>query len=173
MDEKKKLIDQTLEGIKSELAKVEKSVSEFDGKREKAFGEISTKLQVAAEQTSRLQDTTGKLQLALASTKVRGQWGERMAEDILQLAGFIRGINYEKQATQTGASRPDYTFPLPQGKKVNMDVKFPLDNYFSMGWHQKVICFTLHQLHRLLMKCSRNVNLALPHPEATQCYHAA
>lgn len=33
LEEKKKLIDQTLEGIKSELSKVEKSVSEFDGKR--------------------------------------------------------------------------------------------------------------------------------------------
>src|SRR4030042_5443433 len=44
LEEKKKLIDQTLEGIKSELNKVGKSVSEFDGKREKSFGEISTQL---------------------------------------------------------------------------------------------------------------------------------
>ena len=53
-----------------------------------------------------------------------------MAEDVLRLSGFIEGVNYLKQKTlETAAGRPDYTFPLPQGRKVNMDVKFPLDNY--------------------------------------------
>ena len=30
---------------------------------------------------------------------------------------------------ETSQSRPDYTFLLPQNLKLNMDVKFPLDNY--------------------------------------------
>ncbi len=130
LEGKKKLIDQTLEGIKGELAKVGKSVIDFDSKRAQAFGEISNKLQTTAEQTGRLQETTNKLQLALANTKTRGQWGERMAEDILRFIGFVEGVNYVKQTTQEViASRPDFTFLLPQGLKVNMDVKFPLDNY--------------------------------------------
>jgi DNA recombination protein RmuC len=58
--------------------------------------------------------------------------GERMAEDVLQLAGFIENINYQKQrVVETGTSRPDFTFFLPQGLKVNMDVKFPLNNYLK------------------------------------------
>ena len=62
--------------------------------------------------------------------KLRGQWGERMAEDILRLAGFMEGINYQKQkALETDRNRPDFTFFLPQHLKVNMDVKFPLTNY--------------------------------------------
>jgi len=53
-----------------------------------------------------------------------------MAEDVLRLAGFVEGINYYKQkALETVGTRPDYTFLLPQDLKVNMDVKFPLDNY--------------------------------------------
>jgi DNA recombination protein RmuC len=53
-----------------------------------------------------------------------------MAEDVLQLAGFVEGVNYLKQKALEGAgSRPDYTFNLPQGRKVNMDVKFPLSSY--------------------------------------------
>ena len=83
-----------------------------------------------AEQTGKLQETTGQLKAALASTKARGQWGERMAEDVLRLAGFIEGVNYRKQKTlETVGTRPDYTFLLPQDLTVNMDVKFPLDNY--------------------------------------------
>jgi DNA recombination protein RmuC len=129
LDTKKRLIDQTLESIKGDLQKVERMVMDAESKREKSFGEISSNLKLAAEQTIRLQDTTSKLQTALASTKIRGQWGERMAEDVLRFAGFIEGINYQKQQTQESVqTRPDYTFLLPHNSKVNMDVKFPLDN---------------------------------------------
>jgi DNA recombination protein RmuC len=59
-------------------------------------------------------------------------WGERMADDILRLAGFIENKNYIKQKTlETSSTRPDFTFYLPQELKVNMDVKFPLDNYMA------------------------------------------
>jgi DNA recombination protein RmuC len=69
---------------------------------------------------------------ALAGTGTRGQWGERMAEDVLRLAGFIEGVNYLKQKTLAeAATRPDYTFILPKGLKLNMDVKFPLNNYLK------------------------------------------
>ena len=130
LDTKKKLIDQTLESIKSDLQKVEQAVAAFDNKRDTSFTAINEQLKNTAEQTSKLQVTTGKLQEALASTRARGQWGERMAEDILRLAGFVENINYVKQKVQEGVNtRPDYTFFLPRDMKVNMDVKFPRDNY--------------------------------------------
>jgi DNA recombination protein RmuC len=132
LEEKKKLIDNTLEMMKTDLGKVEKLLAESAEKREKSFSEINTQLKNAATQTTRLQETTGKLSEALASSKVRGQWGERMAEDVLQAAGFHEGYNYLKQKTQdTVATRPDFTFLLPGGLRLNMDVKFPLDNYLK------------------------------------------
>jgi DNA recombination protein RmuC len=43
---------------------------------------------------------------------------------------MVEGINYTKQKTlEHGPGRPDYTFLLPNSLKINMDVKFPLDNY--------------------------------------------
>ncbi len=93
---KKQSIDQTLQSIKNDLQKVEQVITTFDNKRDVSFTSISEQLKNTAEQTNRLQDTTGKLQSALASTKIRGQWGERMAEDVLRFAGFIEGINYRK-----------------------------------------------------------------------------
>ena len=116
---KKDLIDRTLDSLRIDLQKVERSIAESDGRREKTFGEVSAQLRLAADQTARLQETTGRLHLALASSRSRGQWGERMAEDILRLTGFVEGINYLKQATQGDtASRPDFTFLLPQGLKL-------------------------------------------------------
>jgi DNA recombination protein RmuC len=136
LEGKKRLIDQTLgamnESLKSDLGKVQEIIGQFEKDRIQKFGELSSQLKLTADQTCRLQETTNRLHTALASSKARGQWGERMAEDVLQLAGFIEGINYQKQKTmETINTRPDYTFLLPQGLKVNMDVKFPLDNYLQ------------------------------------------
>ena len=130
LDSKKKLIDQALESINGELQRVKQSVTEFDSKSGQKFGEVTTHLQNAAAQTKELRETAAKLQSVLSNSQARGQWGERMAEDVLQMAGFVEGVNYLKQQTmEASASRPDYTFLLPQGLKLNMDVKFPWDNY--------------------------------------------
>lgn len=125
---KKALIDQTFGEMRHELAKVSELMRGLEKDRENKFAHLSTTLEFVTRETSKLQETTEHLKTALASTKTRGQWGERMAEDVLRLAGFIEGVNYAKQKAQ-GIGRPDYTFFLPQGLKVNMDVKFPLDNY--------------------------------------------
>ncbi len=132
LEGKKKLIDQSLETMRGGLQNVQQLVTNFEKDREQKFGELARQLKFTAEQTGKLQETTNKLQSALASAKVRGKWGERMAEDVLRLAGFIEGINYQKQKTlESTGTRPDFTFPLPKGLKINMDVKFPLDNYLK------------------------------------------
>jgi len=130
LEGKKELIDQTLEGIKADFLNFRNSITKFENDRATQFGQLDNQLRQALEQTSRLQETTNQLRQAPSNTRARGQWGERMAEDILRLMGFVEGLNYQKQATSdSGESRPDYTFFLPQGRKINMDVKFPLDNY--------------------------------------------
>ncbi len=132
LEGKKKLIDQSLDSMKKELKNVEEVVKDLEKDREKKFGELSSTLKMTADQTAKLQETTDQLRTALASTTARGRWGERMAEDVLRLAGFVEGINYRKQkALESSATRPDFTFFLPQDLKVNMDVKFPLDNYLK------------------------------------------
>ncbi len=130
LNQKKSLIDQQLADMRTELGKVSSLVNELEKDREKKFGELTSQLKTVGEQTAILTTTTGTLREALASTKARGQWGERMAEDILRLIGFEESVNYLKQNTIAGTgSRPDFTFLLPRNQTLNMDVKFPLDNY--------------------------------------------
>jgi DNA recombination protein RmuC len=130
LEGKKRLIDQTLDSMRGDLKKMQDLVAGFEMDRVQKYGELSAHLRTAAEQTAKLQDTANHLRQALVSTKARGLWGERMAEDVLQLSGFVEGVNYLKQKSLEGAgSRPDFTFQLPQGRKVNMDVKFPLNSY--------------------------------------------
>ncbi len=94
-----------------------------------ADGRLSSDLRHTMTATQQLAQTTDSLRNALASPKSRGQWGERMADDVLRVAGFIEGINYERETTLSSGGRPDFTFHLPQNRCVHMDVKFPVDNY--------------------------------------------
>jgi len=130
LDGKKALIDQQLGTMTSELGKVGDLVRELDGDRRSAFGELANELRRQHEGLNTLTEHTRQLREALASQRVRGQWGERMAEDVLHLAGFLENVNYRKQSTLAGSGgRPDYTFMLPNNLVMHMDVKFPLDNY--------------------------------------------
>ncbi len=128
LDAKKGLIDQQLAGMKDELEKVSGLVRDLESGRQRQHGELSRQIQQASQQTAELGDLTRSLREALSSPSARGQWGERMAEDVLTLAGFVEGVNYHRQQ-RTERGRPDFTFPLPRGVSLHMDVKFPLSNY--------------------------------------------
>ncbi|MFM8484238.1 MAG: DNA recombination protein RmuC [Actinomycetota bacterium] len=82
-----------------------------------------------AEAVSMLSANTKNLNDILSNSQRRGQWGERLAEDMLRAAGLKLGINYRKQSTNESGSRPDYTFLMPPNRVLLMDVKFPLDKY--------------------------------------------
>jgi DNA recombination protein RmuC len=114
--------------MRSALDRMDGLVRELERDREAKFGELAAQLRMASQQTAVLTDTTGRLREALAGTKSRGQWGERMAEDVLRAAGLVEHVNYRKQ-TATGGGIPDFTFLLPGDQVCHMDVKFPLDNY--------------------------------------------
>ncbi len=123
---KKELIDKTLHSMDKTLVDVKQKIEDVS----RGNVEVSTLIKKHEDITSKLKDTTDHLKQALASSKKRGEWGERMAEDIINLVGMIEGVNYLKQKTLEGSSgRPDFTFLMPNNLKINMDVKFPLDNY--------------------------------------------
>ncbi len=131
LDVRKKLIDKTVEQMTTRLVELSTALQTLDKDRRQAHGSLIKHLETATQATGSLQQTTAQLREALAHPQRRGQWGERMADDVLQLAGFVEGINYLKQAITSSGSKPDFTFVLPQGRCVNMDVKFPLANYLK------------------------------------------
>ena len=123
---KKEVIDGTLQAMKQDLDRVEKLLRDID----KGNAQVGDRLQNAATIMKDLDTTARNLKTALASNSTRGQWVERMAEDVLRLSGLIENVNYIKQTKLNAAgSRPDFTFLLPKQLKLNMDVKFPFSNY--------------------------------------------
>lgn len=117
------------EDMTGEVRRLEKMVFELQKESAGQHGAVVAQLAETAKATSQLQQTAGGLREALASSKARGQWGERMAEDVLRAAGFVEGLNYRAQKGIESGGRPDITFLMPKQMVLHMDVKFPVDNY--------------------------------------------
>jgi len=130
---RKAAVENWVTQLKTELNQYQQLVREFEQDRSVKYGKLENELKNTSLATQRLSDSTNHLNNILGNVKLRGQWGERMAEDIIRYAGMIEGVNYQKQKKQdSAATKPDFTFLLPQDCKVNMDAKFPLDNYIKM-----------------------------------------
>lgn len=117
--------------VRADLERLERTVHELGRRSAEQLGQVDRSLRTHAEITQHLAATAHGLREALANPKVRGQWGERMAEDVLRLAGFREHVNYRKQTSLAGDARgiPDFTFFLPKGHVLYMDVKFPIAAY--------------------------------------------
>ena len=123
-------VEQRMGDVRSELAKVAELVASLQRDRAEQHGRVESRLAEVATVSAKLADTTQSLRQALANPQARGQWGERMADDVLRAAGLVEGINYRKQSRIPSAGTiPDFTFMLPGGRVLHMDVKFPIDNY--------------------------------------------
>ena len=129
LDSKKHLIDQQLNQMGATLEQVRTLMTDVQAQSGERLSALTTEIRNTADQTKRLTETTNTLRETLANSRARGAWGERMAEDVLRAAGLLPNIHYTKQTTTAAGTRPDFTFKLPKDLYLNMDVKFPLDNY--------------------------------------------
>lgn len=124
LEDKEVQINRTLGEMKDKLGKVEELIQEFEKSRESKLGALD-------DQLKNLTTTTNSLQKALADNQARGQWGERIAEQILDYLGLRKGVSYLQQAATPSGARPDFTFLLPNSLSIHMDCKFPIDNYLK------------------------------------------
>ena len=130
LDSKKALIDKSLGDVTERLQLVADVINNLEKDSRSRLGELSAHLKNSAESVGVLQDSVNTLNAMLSNSRVRGQWGERMASDVFRVIGLQENINYVyHQQLSDAATIPDYTFFLPKSKELNMDVKFPLDNF--------------------------------------------
>ncbi|MEO9224257.1 MAG: DNA recombination protein RmuC [Acidimicrobiales bacterium] len=125
-------IRQAVDGqLGAELHRMGDLVGRLQQSQARAHGELATRLGETVRTARELGATTRRLEDALGNSRVRGQWGERMAEDALRVAGLVEGVNYVRQSTLDGGTRPDISVLLPEGRRLHLDVKFPVDQYLA------------------------------------------
>jgi len=121
-----KLLGEITRNLQKELKQSQEGV--IDLKTQNAA--IREQLANTAKITEGLQISTEGLRNLLANNRLRGEWGEQVAEDLLMAAGFVEKVNYLKQSTTT-EGRPDFTILLPDGFRLNVDAKFPFDDLIT------------------------------------------
>ena len=121
--------DRQVDVMAAEIQHVRDLLGTLERERAEQHGRLESGLAESVRASSELSGVTRQLSAALASPKARGQWGERMAEDVVQSAGLVEGVNYRRQKALDGGTIPDFTFLLPREQVLHMDVKFPVDNY--------------------------------------------
>ncbi len=128
LEKSKSLIDRELTSMTTELGKVTDLMHTLERDREQKFGQIGELLEAQGKGLTALNATTESLGRTLSGPKSRGQWGERMAEDVLRHVGLKHGVNFVTQRRIDTGEIPDFTFLLPNDMQLHMDVKFPFDN---------------------------------------------
>jgi DNA recombination protein RmuC len=119
-------ISQTLTTIKDAM---EKKIGELDKELRDLRENNRSQFDNVGKAVDTLSRRTENLNEVLSNSQKRGQWGERLAEDMLRAAGFVDGVNYTKQDINAAGGKPDFKFNMPPNRVLYMDVKFPLDQY--------------------------------------------
>ncbi|MBI4597893.1 MAG: DNA recombination protein RmuC [Candidatus Omnitrophica bacterium] len=130
LETERRAVDSTVGQLREQLEKYETLVRGFESDRDRKFGQLKNELDRVVQGNDQLHRTTANLVAVLGNSRIRGQWGQKMAEDILRFCGLQEGIHYHKEQ-EIVSGRPDYTFMLPDSHCLFMDVKFPLDNYIK------------------------------------------
>lgn len=130
---KKSAIEDIVKKLHDEVEKSNNKITEIEKDRVGSFRELKVELENQRKITEQLSVTADGLKKVLSHNQLRGQFGEQVAEDLLRMCGFVSGLDYLYNKTlKDGESRPDFTVLLPDGVKINVDVKFPYSNLQKM-----------------------------------------
>ena len=112
---------------------LEKYVKNVEKERIDSYATLKNSVEESRKVTEQLSISTEGLKKVLSDNQVRGQFGEKVADDLLKMAGFVHGVDYEFNKEQVESkTRPDFSIFLPDGTRVNVDSKFPYANLRRM-----------------------------------------
>ncbi len=122
-------IRERLEAFRAQVEQIEKERAAHRGELGEQINALRTGLQSQSSETAKLVNALQR------SSTTRGQWGERTVENVLELAGLTKDIDYESQYqardSEGAALRPDFVVRLPGGGRFVIDSKVALTAYLD------------------------------------------
>ena len=126
LQNKQDIIKELIEKIDQRINESQRKLEHTEKERISEFSNLKAILEEHKTITKNLKTSTEDLKNVLSNNQLRGRYGEEVAENLLKVAGFVKGLNYDGNLSQeTNANRPDFTIYLPNKNKINIDVKFP------------------------------------------------
>lgn len=128
---------QVLDPMKENLENFRKTITERyneEARERFSLGERVRELmalnQTVSQETRRLTD------VLKGNSKLQGDWGEMILDNILERVGFRRGYEYTVQESVTDSNgrrlRPDVVINYTEGRKIIIDSKVSIQDYMNM-----------------------------------------
>jgi len=134
LEQKRKDVETVVKPIAESLEKVNAQIQELEKVRRQDYGALTQHLETLRAHAEALSSETRNLGNALRKPIVRGRWGEIQLERVVEMAGMMDHVDFNRQVTtetEDGRLRPDLTVHLPGGKTIVIDAKAPLEAYLS------------------------------------------
>ncbi|MBI4432418.1 MAG: DNA recombination protein RmuC [Candidatus Omnitrophica bacterium] len=135
VDTHKQAIVHSVSEMKSKLDDTQRIVRKFEEERFALYGKLDKSLEQVLNAGQSIQREAASIKNALTtSSGIRGKWGERVLQEILEQNDFVRGIDFDTQVTINGIdsdSRPDFVIRLPGGKRLIVDSKEVAGEYLQ------------------------------------------
>ncbi len=126
LDGKKAQISNLIDEIRKDLRKNEERLKGSDEDRVRSFSALKQEMEEYKKISGDLKSSADNLKRLLDNNQMRGAFGEQVAENLLKMAGFVIGQDYQiHQTLKSEKTRPDLTIYLPDKTKINIDAKFP------------------------------------------------
>ncbi|MCH5221768.1 MAG: DNA recombination protein RmuC [Muribaculaceae bacterium] len=138
------LRQQTNRGLAEVLAPMKENLEQFRQTIVESYSKEARERFSLGERVRELIDLnhtvgreTRRLSDALkGNSRMQGDWGEMILDNILERAGFRRGYEYQVQESVVDSDgrrlRPDVVISYTEGRKIIIDSKVSIQDYFEM-----------------------------------------
>lgn len=137
-------LGQIVNPLRETIEKMKKAMDENTEKQTSMSGEMKANLEHMMRQSMAAKESADELTRVFKhGTKVQGDWGETVLDELLQAQGLTNGIHYDTQATIRDATgntirseegslmRPDVILHLDQRRELIIDSKVSLTAFMD------------------------------------------
>jgi len=137
-------LGQIVNPLRETIEKMKKAMDENTEKQTSMSGEMKANLEHMMRQSMAAKESADELTRVFKhGTKVQGDWGETVLDELLQAQGLTNGIHYDTQATIRDAAgntirseegsvmRPDVILHLDQRRELIIDSKVSLTAFMD------------------------------------------
>jgi DNA recombination protein RmuC len=145
-------LKELLAPVETTLKRYEEGLQRVEKERVDHYAGLREAVELVRAGQGQVRDEARRLVTALTSSpKQRGRWGEQSLENVLTLAGLVKGVDFNMEVSvegDDGRLRPDAVINLPEGRKLVVDAKCSLNAYLDacdeVDDDKRADCFKAH-----------------------------